>query len=535
MLHIEGRQGGQKNSSTLILKSLLVCFSLLMLGCTDSSLRNKKDLSLDTFKEMKVDEYALSSQSFRENLEHFCVNEKGHTFAATRLRHYYSHGGPLVWVDKWGADSRADSLVAVLERLVPEIGFSEKLFRLADIKADLHRLQVLQFDDSNSISLVLARLEYNLSRAYLTYVTGQRFGFVNPNNVLNRYDARDKDSTGRVIAYRHLYDVNIECPTDSFLKVALGHVTVDSLGTFLRRVEPSVPLYSRLRQMLKEKTDSQRQRILVNMERCRWRDRIQPQSGQKYIVVNVPAYHLWAVSPDTIVDMRAACGALKTKTPLLSSRITHMQVNPEWVIPMSIIRDDVARHGGDFGYFARHRYYISERKTGKRLSPDEVTPAMLRSGNYRVSQEGGAGNSLGRIIFRFPNNFSVFLHDTSSPGVFQRDNRGVSHGCVRVQRPFDLAVFLMEENPDSQLLDKLRISMGMSPETDWGRDQLDLLDPAEKTPKLVRSITVSPRVPIIITYYTIFQAPDGSIHNFPDVYGYDRAISEALKPYVNND
>ena len=142
--------------------------------------------------------------------------------------------------------------------------------------------------------------------------------------------------------------------------------------------------------------------------------------------------------------MRAACGALKTKTPLLSSRINLMQVNPEWVMPMSIVSGDVARHGGDSAYFARHRYYITDRKTGKRLSPKSVTAGMLNSGNYRVAQEGGAGNSLGRIIFRFPNNFSVFLHDTSSPGVFKRDNRGVSHGCVRVQRPFDLAVFMME-------------------------------------------------------------------------------------------
>jgi murein L,D-transpeptidase YcbB/YkuD len=268
------------------------------------------------------------------------------------------------------------------------------------------------------------------------------------------------------------------------------------------------------------------------MERCRWRDKLHVQDHQKYVVVNVPAFHLWAVGPDSVVDMRAACGALKTKTPLLSSQISYMQVNPEWVIPMSIIRDDVARHGGDSNYFVRHRYYIADRRTGQRLSPSAVSPAMLRSGNYRVAQEGGAGNSLGRIIFRFQNNFSVFLHDTSSPGVFQRDNRGVSHGCVRVQRPFDLALFMMEKDPDEWLLDKLRISMGMKPETEQGREYLDQMDPSVKTPQLVKTINVSPRVPILITYYTIFQTPDGSLQHYSDVYGYDDAISESLKPYI---
>ena len=127
---------------------------------------------------------------------------------------------------------------------------------------------------------------------------------------------------------------------------------------------------------------------------------------------------------------------------------------------------------------------------------------MLLSGRYRVAQAGGPGNSLGRIIFRFRNNFDVFLHDTSSPGVFNRDNRGVSHGCVRVQRPFDLARFLIEKDID------------------------------EQPDSLIRSQAVA-RVPIFITYYTLFRTPDdGQYRTYPDVYGYDRVIYQALTPYL---
>ena len=531
MLHFESWQGGKKDSGALT-TALLITFLLLLTGCNDSSHPFKHKLSLDAFSELKTDEYALNTLLIKENLEHISHADHDKTYAAMQVKNYYLQGGDMVWIDYQTIDERADTLLAVLGSRLPAIGFSEQPFCLSQIREDLARMRSLQFDKTNNINQVAARLEYNLSKAYLRYAAGQRFGFVNPTYVLNHLELRENDSTKRYPAYIQLYDVNIERPSSIYLQEALARATRDSLGHYLRLVESTDSLYTRLLTMLAQADSSQRRRILVNMERCRWRDSLKVTSKEKHIIVNVPAFHLWAVAPDSIVDMRVVCGNTKTKTPLLSSQISHMQVNPEWQIPMSIIRKEVSPHAGDSAYFARNRYYIADRETNMRLSPSSVTAKMLRSGNYRVAQEGGAGNSLGRLVFRFPNNFSVFLHDTSSPGAFGRENRGVSHGCVRVQRPFDLAVFMMEKDPDPKLLDKLRISMGMRPETDWGRDQLDRLDPEEEYPTLVRTITVSPRVPIIITYYTIFQTPDGSIQHYPDVYGYDKAIAEALNPYI---
>jgi murein L,D-transpeptidase YcbB/YkuD len=208
-----------------------------------------------------------------------------------------------------------------------------------------------------------------------------------------------------------------------------------------------------------------------------------------------------------------------------------MDVNPEWLIPSSIISNDIARHAGNPDYFSRHRYYIVNRNTGKRANTAEVTKAQLLSGQYRVAQEGGAGNSLGRIIFRFPNNFSVFLHDTSSRDVFSRDNRGVSHGCVRVQHPFDLAQFMLGADGDDWTLDKLRISMGIAPESDQGKEYMaDTLK--RKQTRLVHSLSVSPRVPLYITYYTVYPDPSGQLQYYPDVYGYDKAVSRTLEKYI---
>jgi len=489
-------------------------------------------LTLQDFRQLKIEEYALNNKRIKQCLEHIYCDDHDDNFSATHVRKYYESGRPILWIDYLGIDNRADSLLALLQQRLPEMGFNKEVFNLTIITNDLERLRTLQFDNKNSINQVAARLEYNLTKAFMRYSIGQRFGFVNPDYVLNHFDASETDSTGQALAYHHLFDVKMEHPTKAFFEQSLKKLgTPNTLCQYLDDVLPTSDQYTQLLQLLPSAKGDQRRKILVNMERCRWHDIQKVEPDSKYIVVNVPAFHLWAVSPDTLIDMRVVCGAVKTKTPLLNSKITHMDINPEWIIPLSIISNDVARHTGDSAYFARHHYYIVDRKSGQRISPRRVTMGMLLKGRYRVVQEGGAGNSLGRIIFRFPNNFSVFLHDTSSPGAFGRDNRGVSHGCVRLQRPFDLAAFLMEE-PDEWLLDKLRISMGMKPETEQGQEFIDELDPAEPTPSLVSSLQVNPHIPLYIKYHTIFLTPEGSLQYYPDVYGYDVAIGEALNPLL---
>jgi murein L,D-transpeptidase YcbB/YkuD len=165
------------------------------------------------------------------------------------------------------------------------------------------------------------------------------------------------------------------------------------------------------------------------------------------------------------------------------------------------------------------------------MMPAQVSQAMLLSRKYRVAQEGGAGNSLGRIVFRFKNNFSVFLHDTSNPGAFERISRAMSHGCVRVAKPFDLAQFVLDQ-PDDWLLDRLRISMGMPAETPQGLDYLQSHPDEKDRNKLIGYIPVKPRVPIYIIYHTIWPDENGVIQTWPDVYGYDQVVWNHLKPYL---
>ena len=117
------------------------------------------------------------------------------------------------------------------------------------------------------------------------------------------------------------------------------------------------------------------------------------------------------------------------------------------------------------------------------------------SPDWSIVQEGGEGNSLGRIIFRFDNNFSIFVHDTSSRGVFNRQTRSVSHGCIRVEKPYELACYMLRD----------------------------------KDPEMAEKIQYSMEVDIFIVYYTLFPVPEGDIKSFPDVYEYDSIIAKALR------
>lgn len=525
MLHIESWHGSKKGFYPLIIIGALFLF----VACNRKPSNPNINISTEAFSDLKTPSFVFSSDKIRKNIAILCKSEKATLVAERHTHDYYLDNGPFLWIHRHGVDSRVDTLMKNLAE-IDSIGFAPSSFYIEEIKQDLERMHNLDFDSgSNSVDNVLARLEFHLTKVFLKYTTGQRFGFVNPKYILNRIDTLDNSPTNSPV-FRRLFDVNIQRPDDNFFANALQYIYKDSVGIFLKRVQPSDTLYYKLRSLLNQpgQSEESRTRIICNMERCRWRESAPLNKKGKHIVVNIPAFHLYAFDTDSMIDMRIGCGTRKNKTPILTSGIERMDVNPIWNIPMSIVRKEVSPHAGNVDYFERNNYYIVNRETGERLEPEDVSTAMLKSGKYRVSQKGGEGNSLGRIVFRFPNNFSVFLHDTSSKSVFTRTNRGVSHGCVRVERPFDLAVFLLTE-PDEWLLDRLRISMDIKPETERG---LKYIEDENNSRNLVGSLQVKPSVPLEITYYTLFPDEKGRITPYPDVYGYDEIILQTIKPFL---
>ena len=301
---------------------------------------------------------------------------------------------------------------------------------------------------------------------------------------------------------------------------------------FLEASRPDNYVYRALQRRLSLATDAdERHKLAVNMERCRWQIK-HPGEHERRVVVNIAAQQLWAVGGDSVLYMRICCGAVPTKTPLLHSALSYMQVNPEWSIPFNIIKTDVVHHGGDSAYFARNRYSIIDRSSSDTLNAKEVSAERLRSGQVRVVQKGGAGNSLGRIVFRFPNNFSVYLHDTNNRSAFNRDRRTLSHGCVRVQKPFDLACFLLPD-ADEWLKDRLRISMDMPPVTDQGLAWLRSHADEPRPYKLLTYHDITPKVPLYIVYFTAYPNPaTGAVELWPDLYSYDTVITKAMGAFL---
>ena len=534
MLYSENRKSGKKGICSLIVILTLTILSGCKLGLKD----------IEASSDMEAPVFVFDPQAVRQSLADLAAQEKSKAECDKQTKQFYQNEDQgLVWMSgKDGIGDQADILVKWLKEAEKE-GLSAEVFGTKEIERDLDWLRTRQFDSIPSgsdsivedINHVAARLDYHLTKACMRYVTGQRYGYMNPHRAFNFMDPQKQDASGRIIRYRSLFDLEIERPDSTFFAGLLHQITAGDIDEPLKDCQPKDAYYQQLKRMLASATgEDSVKRIICNMERCRWRYVKPIQENEKRVVVNIPAFHLYAYGGDTLLHMKVVCGATLTKTPLLASEIEWMEVNPQWVIPMSILEKDVARHAGDSAYFARNRYNIFDKATNQQMNVEEVSRAMLLSGNYRVAQESGTHNSLGRIVFRFKNNHSVFLHYTSNPGAFARERRAISHGCVRVHRPYELASFVLD-NPDEWLLERIAISMGMKAQTERGRKAIASYRAANgdnEDIKLVGYVPVKPRVPIYIIYYTLWPDEQGVLQEWPDVYGYDNVIWKHLKPFV---
>lgn len=502
-----------------------------MLGTLNSCLWHSVSPEEEALANQRQQLFSDSLTHAQQWLQHFVVSKRDSLTTDKKVNQYYKDNGKWFWLsDDMDFIAKADLLTDFFKKKATEMGFTPQAFFTDDIQKEVTHLRQMDFDSTHvSATETMAILEYHLTKAYLRYAQGQRYGFTNPHRMLNKLDPRKEGG------YRIIYDIDLEKADDNFLATALKHAHDDDPTAYLQSLESQHPIYARLKQELKnDSTGTNRERILSNMERLRWRHIQTIEPNDKHIFVNIPAQQLWAICPDSILTMRICCGAWKTKTPLLESQISYMQFNPEWNIPSSILRDEVSAHAGDSAYFARNDYFIVNRNTGDTISPKVITTRQLRSGDYRVAQRSGKSNSLGRIIFRFKNQFDVYLHDTNNHGAFDRDRRTISHGCVRVQRPFNLLLFVLNK-PDEWMLDKIRLSIDMKPETEQGIKYLKKHNEehSEDPIRLINLAYVKPNIPLSIDYYTYYPNPEtGEFETWPDRYEYDIQIIKAIKPFL---
>lgn len=519
-------QGWQRSAQGFHPLAFLLLVACALLVSCDSGNRVPSEAELSTFKHYVN---ALDTVQLEQSLKHILSKDTSHWAFDQTLKKRYADLAKFedtpMWYSRMGVVGEADSLLSYLRRELPKSGLDTAAFFVPEIAADLGIVRALAFDSvGQNINDLLPRLDYHLSKAYIRYAVGQRYGFVRPARLMNKlYKKAGSDEFAR------LFDEKVEEPD---YDEVLSQLSSDARMDYLTASAPQTSLYKTLQQELSTATGKEaRRRLAVNMERCRWQ-MSRPDDHEKAILVNIPAQQLWAVGGDSVLDMRICCGATATKSPLLHSTISHIQVNPDWIIPHNIVKSDIVRHAGDSAYFARHHYYIVERSSGDSLDVADVTSDQLASGTLRVGQHGGPGNSLGRIVFRFNNNFSVYLHDTNNRGAFKREKRTLSHGCIRVEKPFDLALFLLPEL-DEWDQDRLRLSMDIPPETDQGKEYLEENAEEPRPFRLMTYHEVSPRVPVYIIYYTAYPNPaTGIVQTWPDLYGYDKAIASAIDCFL---
>ena len=251
--------------------------------------------------------------------------------------------------------------------------------------------------------------------------------------------------------------------------------------------------------------------IALGLERLRWTPRLR---APRSIVVNVPEFVLraYAVEGGAAVlqlQMRVIVGkALDTRTPQIAEDMRFIEFSPYWNVPPSIaLAELVPKLQRSPDYFARQGFEFvdGDGRVYTTLTQDRLD-AVLR-GQLRIRQRPGPKNALGDIKFVFPNDEAIYLHHTPSPGLFARQRRDFSHGCIRVEAPVALAGFVLQGVPE---WDETRIHEAMARGTS---STLRLREPLR----------------VVIAYNTVGVAPDGRVLFHPDIYGHDAALDEALR------
>jgi murein L,D-transpeptidase YcbB/YkuD len=233
----------------------------------------------------------------------------------------------------------------------------------------------------------------------------------------------------------------------------------------------------------------------------------------RYIWVNLPGYNMKLVENDTVLmSSRIICGKVITPTPLLTSAISDMITYPQWTIPNSIIvKEILPALKKDTNYLAKKGYSLID-KNGDVVSAGTVDWSRYKKGiPYKVVQGSGDENALGILKFNFPNKYAVYLHDTNQRYLFSRDQRSLSHGCVRVQQWKELANYIVQYDSKDIVGDK-RYAVEDSMAS-W-------LERKEK-----HTIPVKKRLPVYIRYFTC-EAKDGKLVFYNDIYGDDSRIRE---------
>jgi murein L,D-transpeptidase YcbB/YkuD len=209
--------------------------------------------------------------------------------------------------------------------------------------------------------------------------------------------------------------------------------------------------------------------------------------------------------------MRVVVGRHYRRTPVFSGMLEYLVINPDWNIPGRIaVQDVLPKIRKDPAYIGREkiRVYASWSAGAPEIDPAEVDWSQVTAQNFRfkLRKEPGPRNDLGRIKFMFPNKYSVYLHDTPSRALFARGARGFSSGCIRIEKPIELAELVLRGAPG------------------WDRPAIEAA--VESGGR--RALSLPEKIPVHLAYLTAWVDREGATHFRPDIYGRDPVLDKAL-------
>jgi len=251
------------------------------------------------------------------------------------------------------------------------------------------------------------------------------------------------------------------------------------------------------------------EQIKINMERRRW---MPDDLGVRYAFVNLADFRLRVVFHDEpVFETRVVVGTAADRTPVFSDRMTYLVINPYWNIPPSIAGEEMLPQlrKDPLSLAAKGIRVFSGWAAGAvEIDPTTIDWNMVSSRRFpfKLRQDPGDQNALGRVKFMFPNQFNIYLHDTPSKSLFERTVRTFSHGCIRVEDPLRLARLLLAEDPN------------------WPPERID----EQLASNERRTITLPHALNVHLTYLTAWVDDDGVVQFRNDIYKRDRRLISAL-------
>ena len=246
--------------------------------------------------------------------------------------------------------------------------------------------------------------------------------------------------------------------------------------------------------------------IRVNLERGRW---LLHAIGDEFVAVNIAGFELYYFRNGKVAwNTPVQVGKPYRKTPVFRSRITYLVFNPTWTVPPGILANDILpAQRRDHSTLEKKGLGVFDSK-GRPVATESIDWDRMTASRFRyvLRQAPGPNNALGRVKFMFPNDHAVYLHDTPSKGLFEKEDRAFSSGCIRVADPLRLAELLLEG------------------QSGWSRAEIDRAIAAGAT----RSVTLKRPVPVWLTYWTAWVDGSGNLELRRDLYGRDARVLAGL-------